>query len=946
MVSRTSSVLAKPVGTSASGGLLSRDRFFDIGLNIMLIGRFDGTIAEINEAFTRTLGWSRSEVIGQPWLTFIHPDDIDVTNAKAAEIIQKASRWQIHQRYRHKDGSYRWLHWHGESFPEEELLYCVANDVTESMQVGKALSESEKRFREMADSINQMIWVTQPNGYHEYYNKRWYEYTGVPVGSTDGEAWNGMFHPDDQERAWKRWRHSLSTGIPYEIEYRLRRKDGLYRWVLGRAEPIRDAQGDIIKWYGTCTDIHDQKEIEEELRLTQEQLEQRVIERTSELQKQKKFLKAVLEHISDGIVACDQNGVLTLFNRATRTLHNLPEEPLPSEKWAEHYRLFHADGKTPMRTEDVPLFRALKDGIVSDAEMVIAQKDGAPRNVIASGQALYDEAGSKIGAVVSMHDITDRKMREEELAASRAFLRQIIDAVADPIFVKDPQHRWIEGNKAMWNLIGLPESELLGKSDYDVFPKEQADVFWAGDERAFKGESFVTEELIRSGGGDLVISTKKVPFTMADGHIGLVGVIRDITDQRKIEEEIRLHRDNLQQLVDMQTKDLRSAKEAAEAANIAKSEFLANMSHEIRTPMNAVIGLAHILSASEPLTGRQRECIKTLQLSADSLLALINDLLDISKIEAQTIQLEKIPFSLHQMLLEIVSIMSVRTHEIGLSFTFDGTSVQNKIYYGDPTRVRQIIMNLCSNAIKFTERGSVDIHVSTSQIKGQDMVAIAVKDTGIGIPEGKLDTIFQKFVQADSSINRRYGGTGLGLAISKTLAEIMGGTIHVQSTAGFGSQFTLHVPLTVADETVIAVEESRIATETVAETKPRILLVEDYAPNVLVASTLLEEFGYLCDVAGNGFEAIEKIRTYAYPLVLMDVQMHDLNGLEATRIVREREQELGLARTVIIGMTAHAMAGDRERCLTSGMDDYIAKPFNPDDLQHKIEKHLKPKDNH
>ncbi len=385
--------------------------------------------------------------------------------------------------------------------------------------------------------------------------------------------------------------------------------------------------------------------------------------------------------------------------------------------------------------------------------------------------------------------------------------------------------------------------------------------------------------------------------------------------------------------------ELIDARQKAEAASIAKSEFLANMSHEIRTPMNAVVGLANILSTSSPLTPRQEEYIHTLQLSADSLLGLINDLLDISKIESRNIELENIPFRLDQLLQETVSMMSHRASEKNLSVTYDGVSLAGKTYRGDPARIRQIINNLCSNAIKFTESGSVRITASAESAADQkENLVFRVEDTGIGIAHDKLDMIFDQFVQADSSVNRRYGGTGLGLAITRALTRLMGGKIIVQSELGKGSAFIVSLQLDTCPHPVNAKEEFQVMPATMPAHRPTILLVEDHPANVLVASTFLEEFGYEVDVATNGLQAIEKATTGDYLLILMDVQMQGANGFEATARIREHEQQTSRPAVPIIGMTAHALSGDKERCIKSGMDDYIAKPFNPDHLLNTIQK--------
>lgn len=391
--------------------------------------------------------------------------------------------------------------------------------------------------------------------------------------------------------------------------------------------------------------------------------------------------------------------------------------------------------------------------------------------------------------------------------------------------------------------------------------------------------------------------------------------------------------------------EVKTEKNKAEDASRVKSEFLATISHEIRTPMNAIIGLTNILAMSSPLSHKQVEFISTLQKSADTLLVLINDLLDISKIEAQTIELEKVPFSLMHLIHEIVDMMGMRAQEKNLNFVVDTKNIEKLIFIGDPTRLKQVISNLCSNAIKFTDRGSISINVECKQrmYPGHLLVSLSVKDTGIGIAQEKLESIFEKFVQADSSISRKYGGTGLGLSITKKLVEVMGGTISVESKIGVGSTFIVTVPLRLASE---AIASATMIVSCVKADKndehenpvKKVMVVEDYEPNIVVACAFLDAMGYSHKVARTGREALKHLETEGYDAIMMDVQMPDLNGYETTQLIRKYELLVQRKKTPIIGVTANAMRGDKERCLNAGMNAYLSKPFNFNELKESLEK--------
>lgn len=411
----------------------------------------------------------------------------------------------------------------------------------------------------------------------------------------------------------------------------------------------------------------------------------------------------------------------------------------------------------------------------------------------------------------------------------------------------------------------------------------------------------------------------------ADTEKGLIyGIARDVTEKRRTEE------------------DLIQAKEAAEQASQARSQFLANMSHEVRTPMNGILGMVRLLLKGE-LGGRQREYAENIHISASALLAIIDDILDFSRIEADKLRIEAVDFRLREMLGGVAALLRPRAAKRDLDLRLEIDEATPDELRGDPTRLRQVVLNLAGNGIKFTEEGSVVVKVEPVSLDEKRVeLRFTIRDTGIGIPLEAQPRLFTPFTQADSSMTRKFGGSGLGLVISRRIAELMGGEITFESTPGKGSTFFFTLPLELADG-LLPADEAEPAEAQAASFRERrsyrILVVEDEDINRLVVLRQLEDLGYLGEGVGNGLEALEALDSQRFDLVLMDCQMPDLDGYETIRRLRQREA--GRRRHLpVIAITAHAMKGDREKCLHAGMDDYIAKPFDEVELAEALDRWL------
>ena len=639
------------------------------------------------------------------------------------------------------------------------------------------LRKSQEIFRTMADSIPALVWLAGTDKQCYYFNKSWLDFTGRTLEQESGDGWlEGVYAEDEQSRRESYIRH-FDQREPFEMEYRLKRHDGQYRWILNRGAPHYNLDGSFAGYTGACIDIHDKLTAEQKLQQSEERFD------------------LAVKGLNDGLWDLDLH---------TNEIYYSPR-----------YK-----------------------------SMLGYAEDEFANTVETSHQAIHPDDYEKAIEIVD-------KYLSSELSEYKNLFR---------MRHKNGEYRWILSR-------GIAVRDHTGKA------------------------------------------------------LRLVGAHSDVTEQQQLEQE------------------LREAYEKAESANNAKTDFLTNMSHEIRTPMNAIVGLGHILTTT-PLSAKQKQCVTTLQLSSESLLSLINDMLDVAKIEDNMIELEQAPFSLRQVVDTVIRIMSVKANEKGLKLSVNYENEVTDWFTGDSLRIQQVLTNLLGNAVKFTQAGSISLYIAEHPGKEPALRRINVKvvDTGIGISPDKQQSIFEKFTQADTSITRQFGGSGLGLTITKALIEKIGGHIEVKSTPSEGSTFMFDLAMRTVPP---AQDYTPAATQQKGKPSPQeqqklILLVEDYPANILVATTMLEKFGYAFEVATDGLTAVSLVKTKSYDAVLMDIQMQGMDGYEATRAIRVYEQQQNRRPLPIIAMTAHALTGDKEKCLQAGMDDYISKPFNPSELQKKL----------
>ena len=839
------------------------------------------------------------------WWKSIHPDDhflLEENDRKcrAGEIDAHLLEYRILQ----QDGSVKWVLDRGVVIEKTSdglplKLIGTHTDITSIKDNEVALEESEQRWKFALEGSGDGIWDMNAKTNKVYYSKRWKEMLGYADEdiSDNPDQWQTLLHPDDREKVNHDLAVHFTGSMPfYRSEYRILCKDGNYKWILGRGMvTARDVDNRPLRVTGTHTDIS-------QIKYTELALEQRL-----------KQFKSLADNIPGVIFEYEfksdgTEGFKYISPAITKLFGITPED------FYSYFNFVHPDdvemivSKNKMSNQNLEPFYC-------EARLVLPGR-GTTWHSVTSSFSYFTENGSKVFTGYMM-DITERKNSEDLLKIREEKYRSIIANMNLGLLEVDSEERILFANHSFCEMGGYELDELIGKKAHDIFISgENKELMLDKNSMRKEGVSDAYEITVKNKRGQLRwwLISGAPRFDDTGKQVGSIGIHLDITEQKMLEIE------------------LIQAREQAEESTRSKEIFLANMSHEIRTPMNAIVGMSNQLGKTN-LNTTQQFYLSTINAASENLLFIINDILDISKIEAGKLQIERIGFEPKEMMDRAIRVLNHKAEEKGLTIGIDSFDTTiSPVLMGDPFRLNQVLLNLINNAIKFTEKGGVRLSCAlVAHSSYQETIRITVSDTGIGMEALFIKNLFEKFSQEDASVTRQYGGTGLGMSICRDLVALMGGEIVVESKKGVGTSISFIIEFDKGTTEDLPVKQ-RFTFDANMLANKRILVVDDNKMNRLVAATILKNMGAVITEAVNGLEAIDQLGHNNIDLVLMDIQMPVMDGVEAIGIIRKRISET----LPVIALTANAIKGDNEKYLQAGMSAYLSKPYNEKDLLNTV----------